>query len=139
MNDEKSGFAAAIFPRVILPTSTIASDGKTRLLLPLWLQKDFGPTSVFGGGGYLVNPGAGNRDFWQAAIAVTHVFDKKLSAGMELACQGPDAVGGTAQTRAGIGAIIGLSEHYNLLLSGGPTWADHQTSYHLYAALGLNF
>ena len=140
LDDEKDGFSAAIFPRVILPTSTIAPGEKTRVLLPLWLGKDFaGGTGVFGGGGYLINPGAGNRDFWQAAIAVTHEFDKRFSAGAEVTRQGPDALGGTAQTRAGLGAIVGLSEHYNLLFSGGPTWADHQTSYHLYAALGLNF
>ena len=137
--DEKSGFSAAVFPRVILPTSTIASGEKTRILLPLWLGKDFGATSLFGGGGYLINPGPGNRDFWQAAIAVTHEFDKRSSAGAELTRQGPDTAGGTAQTRAGFGAIVGLSEHYNLLFSGGPTWADHRTGYHLYAALGANF
>jgi len=138
LEDEKNGFSAAIFPRVILPTSSLASGGRTRFLLPLWLQKDLGATSVFGGGGYLVNPGAGNRDFWQAAIAVTHEFDKAVSAGAELTRQRADRIGGTAQTRAGIGAIIGLSEHYNLLFSGGPTWADHRTGYHFYAALGLN-
>ena len=139
IDDEKNGFSAAIFPRVILPTSAIATGEKTRLLLPLWLGKDFGPTSVFGGGGYMVNPGAGNRDFWQVAIAVTHEFDKRFSAGAELTRQGPDTVGATAQTRAGVGTIIGLSEHYNLLLSGGPARADHRTGYHLYAALGVNF
>jgi hypothetical protein len=34
---------------------------------------------------------------------------------------------------------VQLSERYSLLLSGGPTWADHRTGYHAYAALGLNF
>lgn len=139
IEDQKNGFSAAIFPRVILPTSTLATGERTRFLLPLWLEKDFGRTSVFGGGGYLTNPGAGNRDFWQAAIAVTHEFDKALSAGAELTRQGADTIGTTAQTRAGIGAVIGLSEHYNLLFSGGPTWSDHRTGYHFYAALGLNF
>ena len=51
----------------------------------------------------------------------------------------PDTVGGTAQTRAGVGSIIKLSSDDNLLLSGGPTWADRRTGYHFYAALGLNF
>ncbi len=52
-NDPKHGLSAAIFPRVILPTASHAPGEKTRLLLPLWLQKDFaGGTSLFGGGGY---------------------------------------------------------------------------------------
>jgi hypothetical protein len=139
-HDERRGLSAAIFPRVILPTASHSPREKTRFLLPLWLGKDFaGGTSVYGGGGYLINPGVGNRDFWQAAVAVTQDVRDGLSVGAEVTRQGPDIVGGTAQTRAGIGSIIKLSSHDNLLLSGGPTWADHRTDYHFYAALGLNF
>lgn len=140
INDEKHGFSAAVFPRVFLPTASHSPGEKAQLLLPLWVGKDFaGGTSLFGGGGYTVNPGAGNRDFWQAGIALTHDFSKKLSLGAEVTRQGADAIGATAQTRAGVGSIVALSEHYNLLLSGGPTWADHRTGYHLYGALGMNF
>jgi hypothetical protein len=111
-----------------------------RILLPLWIGKDFaGGTSIFGGGGFTINPGGGNRDFWQAAVALTHDVSKRVLAGVEITRQGGDVVGGAAQTRAGIGGIIQLSDHYSLLFSGGPTWADHQTSYHFYAALSLNF
>lgn len=140
LDDEHSGISAAIFPRVILPTAAHSPGEKTRLLLPLWIEKDFaGGTSVFGGGGYTVNPGSGNRDFWQAGITVTHDFSKTLSLGAEITRQGSDTVGGTAQTRAGLGSIVKLSEHYALLFSGGPTWADHRTGYHFYGALGLNY
>ena len=139
-HDESHGLSAAIFPRAILPTASHSPGEKTRFLLPLWLGKDFaGGTSLFGGGGYTINPGAGNRDFWQAAVALTHDLSKQVSVGGEVARQSPDSVGGTAQTRAGVGSIVKLSEHYALLFSGGPTWADNQTGYHFYGALGLNF
>jgi len=139
-HDEKNGLSAAIFPRAILPTASHSPGEKTRFLLPLWLGKDVADgTSLFGGGGYMINPGAGNRDFWQAAVAVTHDFSEKVSVGGEVALQGPDTVGGTTQTRAGVGSIVKLSDRYALLLSGGPTWADHSTGYHFYGALGLNF
>ena len=106
----------------------------------MWLGKDFaGGTSLFGGGGYEFNPGAGNRNFWQAAAAVTHDVSKSISVGGEFAWQQPDTSGGTNQTRAGLGSIVKFSDHYALLLSGGPTWEDHRTGYHFYAALGLNF
>jgi hypothetical protein len=140
LNDERSGLSAAVFPRAILPTSSIDPGEKTRLLLPLWLQKDFaGGTTIFGGGGYEVNPGRGNRNVWQAGIAATQDISDKLSLGAEIIRQGPDETGGTAQTRAGLGSIVKLSDHYALLFSGGPTWADHRTAWHAYAALGLNF
>jgi hypothetical protein len=139
-NDEKHGFSAAIFPRAILPTTSHSPGEKTRFLLPLWLGKDFaGGTSVFGGGGYTINPGAGNRSFWQAALAVTQDLSDEVSAGAEITRQGSDTTDGTAQTRAGLGSIIKLSDHYALLFSGGPTWADHRTGYHFYGALGLFF
>ena len=140
LNDERSGFSAAIFPRAILPTSSIEHREKTRLLFPVWLEKDFaGGTSIFGGGGYEVNPGHGNRNFWQAGIAATQDVSDNLSLGAEMIRQGPDETGGTAQTRAGIGSIVKLSDHYALLFSAGPTWAEHRTAWHAYAALGLNF
>jgi hypothetical protein len=140
VNDEKHGVSVSVFPRVILPTSSLAAGERVRLLLPVWLGKDFaGGTSVFGGGGYEVNPGDGNRDFWQAAVAVTHDVSKHVSLGAELTEQGPDTVGATAQTRAGVGGIVKLGGPSSLLFSGGPTWADHQTGYHFYAALGINF
>jgi hypothetical protein len=140
VHDEAHGFSAAIFPRVILPTSTIASHEHAQLLLPVWVGKDFkGGTSLFGGGSYEVNPGTGNRNFWQAAVAVTQDVGKNLNVGAEVTRQGPDTTDGTAQTRAGIGAILQLSKHEALLFSGGPTWADHRTGYHFYGALGLFF
>lgn len=136
-NDERV-LSASIFPRVILPTAAHSPDEKTRLLLPLWIGKDFaGDTSVFGGGGYLINPGSGNRNVWQVAIAVTHELSEQFLVGAEVTQQGADVVGGTAQTRAGLGAIIHLSGPASLLFSGGPTWADRQTGYHLYGAIGF--
>ncbi|MEQ7874698.1 transporter [Sphingomonas sp. ASV193] len=140
VKDESNGLSASIFPRVILPTSSLATHDRVKLLLPLWIGKDFdGGTSVFGGGGYEFNPGPGNRNFWQAAVAVTKDVSKKVSLGAELTEQGPDASSGTSQTRAGLGGIVKLSGPSSLLLSAGPTWSDHKSGYHFYAALGLNF
>lgn len=140
INDERSGFSVAIFPRTILPTASHSPGETARFLLPIWIGKAFaGGTSLFGGGGFTINPGAGNHDFWQAAIALTHDLSKQVSIGAEVTRQGSDTVGGTAQTRAGVGSIVKLGGPYALLFSGGPTWADHRTDYHFYGALGLNF
>lgn len=140
IHDEKAGVSAAIFPRAILPTAKHSPGERTRILLPVWVGKDFAHgTTVFGGGGYEINRGRGNRSFLEAAAAVTHDVNKTISLGAELDWQQRDTSDGTSQTRAGVGSIVKLSEHYSLLVSGGPTWADHHTGYHLYAALGLNF
>jgi hypothetical protein len=140
LHDERHGLSAAVFPRAFLPTSSVVSGEKVRVLLPIWAEKDFaGGTSLFGGGGYEINPGSGNRNFWQAGAAVSQDLTDKVSVGAELAWQGRDTSDATAQTSAGVGSIVKLSDHYALLFSGGPTWADHRTGYHMYGALGLFF
>ena len=140
IDDEETGWQAAVFPRVILPTATRDLGGRrTRLLLPLWVQKDFGKTSLFGGGGYEINPGPGNNDFWQAGLAVTHDLNDKLSLGAEAVWQSADTRGGDSSSGVDIGIIRKLGGPYSLLLAGGPSFAGGQTSYHGYAALALNF
>lgn len=140
INDEKAGWQAAIFPRVILPTSMSGLGGKrARYLFPLWMQKDLGKTSVFCGGGYEVNPGNGNRDFWEAGIAATHDFSDKLQLGTELSWHSADTAGGRSSTGVDVGLIRKLGGPFSLLLAGGPSISGRQASYHGYAALGLNF
>ncbi len=139
-NDEKSGLQIAVFPGVTLPTASngLGAAGVTALL-PVWAQEDFGPWSVFGGGGYAINPGPGNRDFWEGGVALTRDFGPGFTGGIELFHRTSDAVGATAETDLGAGAVVQLSGPASLLVSGGPSWADHRTGYHFYAALGLNF
>jgi hypothetical protein len=131
------GFSMAIFPRVFLPTSKASN--RTRVLLPVWAQKDVGKTSIFGGGGYDLNPGPGNRDFWLAGAAVTHAVSDTVTLGGEATHQSADVVGGASRNSLGAGAIVKLRDPFSLLISAGPTWSGGQSSYHFYAALGLNF
>jgi hypothetical protein len=107
--------------------------------LPVWLQKDWGKTSVFGGGGYEINPGSGNRNFWQAGVALTHDVTERLQLGGELAWQSADTRDGKATMGVDVGMIDKLGGPFSLLVAGGPAVSAGETSYHVYAALGLNF
>jgi hypothetical protein len=136
----EAGLQIAVFPGVTLPTASNGlGAGRVTAFLPVWAQQDVGSWSVFGGGGYAVNPGAGNRNYWRGGIAVTRQFGERLLLGAEADRQGPDTVGGRASTSLGVGSIVKLGGPYALLFSGGPTWADHRTGFHFYGALGLNF
>jgi hypothetical protein len=138
LKDDRSHLSVAFFPKAVLPTSSLAHHEKTRFQFPIWMGKDFdGGASLFGGGGYNVNPNPGKRNSWQAGVTFTQTVSKKVSLGAEIMQQSRDSIGGTAQTRVGVGAVARLSKHYGLLASAGPTWADHRTGYHFYAALGL--
>ena len=116
---------AAVFPAVTLPTGASAfHSGHVSLFLPIWLQKDFGKWSSFGGGGYDLNPGAGQRSFALVGWAVTRSFGKRLNLGVEVYHQTPQTVGGPATTNLGLGAIYQLAKHWALMASGGPGLQD---------------
>jgi len=141
LHQDAAGVDMAIFPRIILPTAGRRfGTGKVQLLLPVWAQKDFGPWSVFGGAGYTINPGAGNRDFWQAGLAATRTVSGRLSLGGEATIEGSDAVGAHSSTGLDLGGIYKIGGPFALLFSGGPVHEHHgPTGWRAYAALGLSF
>ncbi|MBV9965489.1 MAG: hypothetical protein JO008_07315 [Alphaproteobacteria bacterium] len=131
---------AAIYPAVDFPTGNAARGlgrGHTRLFLPLWLQKSVGDWSTFGGLGYWINPGAGNRNFWYFGWAVERPLTDKLSIGAELFYQTADTDQGKDQSGFSIGATYDLSENWHLMVAAGRglqnAGATNEFSY--YAAL----
>ena len=140
-HDEAAGAQIAAFPGITLPTASKGlGAGHVTALLPIWAQRDFGKWSVFGGGGYAINPGAGNRNYWTGGIALTRQFGEKLLVGLEADRQGADVVGGHATTNLGLGGIYDLPGPFRMLASGGPTFEDRGgRSFHAFAALGIDF
>ena len=56
-----------------VPTGSHARNlgsGHLQTFLPLWIQKSFGPWTAYGGGGYWVNPGAHNQNWWFIGLVV---------------------------------------------------------------------
>jgi hypothetical protein len=131
----------AFFPRAFLPTARSGlGTGRLQLLLPLWAQKDFGPWALFGGGGYQLNPGAGNRDYWLTGLGLTRAVTKKLTLGTEVYHHGPDAAGGKAFTGVNAGLSYKVKGPYSLLLSVGPGLQHRREEgrYAVYTALKLD-
>jgi hypothetical protein len=111
----------SLFPRVYLPTASDRfGDGRTPVFLPLWAEKDFGPWSTFGGGGYTINPGPGNKNYWLLGWAATRKITDRLQLGAEIYHQTPDAPGQRDQTGFGLGVTYQLVPHLALIASGGP-------------------
>jgi hypothetical protein len=132
----------AVFPRLFLPTAGrgLGSD-RASLLLPVWLQKDAGPWSVFGGGGYQINPGPGERDFWQDGVAVTRRIGRRLTVGAEVFHRTRDTTDGRAFTQANLGLIWRLADHWSLLAATGPGLenAASEGRYDAYLALEATY
>lgn len=140
-HDEDAGLQIAAFPGLTIPTASNGmGSGKVNALLPVWFQKDSGKWSVFGGGGYAINPGAGNRNYWTGGLAVSNKVSEKLLIGVEADRQGANTVGGKGATSLGLGAILQIKEPFRLFASGGPTFEDGggKAGFHFFVAVGID-
>lgn len=112
---------AAVFPALTAPSGARGfGTGHVSLFVPVWVQKDFGPWSTFGGGGYDVNPGGGQQSYTLVGWAVTRSLGDRLNVGIEIYHQTPSVYGGAALTNLGFGAIFQMTKHWALMGSGGP-------------------
>jgi hypothetical protein len=106
----------AFFPQISIPVGSAAHNSPTTELLPIWLQKSFGPDwVVFGGGGYTNNPGTDNRNFVNYGLAVQHQFTPTLALGCEVFGQGRDSVEDRPSTAVGLAAQYDLSDEWHLI------------------------
>ena len=124
----------ALFPRVFLPTGR--GSRRARLLLPLRAQRDFGPWSLIGGGGYVLNPGPGNRHYWQQGVALTRQMGPGFQLGLEYYGQGRDAIGSRPVQGMNLGAIVHIHGPFSWLASFGQGLSRRQTLF--YTALKLD-
>jgi hypothetical protein len=110
-----------IFPLITLPTGSKARGlgaGTVQGLVPLWVQKSFGPWTTYGGGG-LRFASDGN------AVVLGWLLQRDLSAkivlGVETFVTAP--LGGDAiQVQPNLGAIVNISDLHHILLSAGPSF-----------------
>jgi hypothetical protein len=110
------------FPLVELPTGSEArglGTGRLHVFIPLWLQKTVGHWQTYGGGGYWLNPGEGNRDFWYVGWLVQRQLSKRAALGTELFDTTADRVGGSGNLQFNVGLVLDLTNRHHLLVSTG--------------------
>jgi len=113
---------AAVFPLVEVPTGDAdrgLGSGHTDVFLPLWLQKSFGKWLSYGGGGYWINPGAGNRNYWFVGWLLQRQITHDLALGGEIFHQTADVAGGADTTAFNLGGTYDITDHYHVLFSAG--------------------
>ena len=132
---------AGVFPLVELPTGDAARGlgaGHAQVFLPLWLQKSSGPWTTYGGGGYWINPGAENRNWWFVGWLVQCQLSSKLTVGAEIFHETAKTEGGDSDTRFNVGTIFDFSPTYHLLLSAGHT-IQGPSGFQAYVAFQVTF
>jgi len=109
-----------VFPLAEAPTgddSKGLGNGKAQFYLPLWLQKDVGNWTVYGGAGYWINPGVGNRNWNFSGVLVQYNFSGSFFLGAELFHQTPSYVNGHTDTGLHIGGGIPVVKDTQILWS----------------------
>jgi hypothetical protein len=112
----------AIFPLVEVPTGEARRNlgaGQAQAFLPVWVQKDFGKWTTYGGGGYWINPGPGNRNYWFAGWLVQRQVTDKLALGAEIFHQTSSTIGRGGASGFSVGGQYDFTDHYHLLFSVG--------------------
>ena len=120
---EQSGLIPdiGVFPLVEIPTGSAAKglgSGRTQLYVPLWLQKDIGNWTIYGGDGYWFNPGAGNRNWDFSGVLVQYNFSDAFFLGAEIFHQTASTVVAAGYTGIHLGGSIPVARDYQILLSG---------------------
>ncbi len=143
-----------IYPLLDVPSGDAdrgLGSGRTHAYLPVWIQKDFDKWTTYGGGGYWINPGPGNKNYWFVGWVLQRQVTDSLAIGGEIyhqtafAAGGPGSpgfpIGSTDNTGFNLGAIYDLNKNYHLLFSVGRgllnASATNTLSY--YAALQWTF
>jgi hypothetical protein len=110
------------FPLIEVPTGDSSrglGNGKPQAFLPLWFQKSWGPWTTYGGGGYWINPGSGNKDYWFFGWEAQRDLSKMLTVGAEIFYNTPTVKGAGGQTGFNVGTIVNFTDEHHLLLSAG--------------------
>lgn len=110
------------FPHAQLPVGSSRrglGSGRLQVFLPVWLQKSWGAWTTYGGGGYWIHPGTGNRNYWMFGWTLTRDLSKSLTAGLELVRNTPSEIGGRGETAVNFGALVSIRRDQLIIFSGG--------------------
>ncbi len=120
-----------VFPQLELPAgdaSRVLGSGHLHAFLPLWLQKSRGPWTTYGGGGYWLNAGAGNRDYWLGGWLLPRRLSRLATLGAEVVTTTAAHLGGRGGAQVDVGCVLDLSDRHHVLLSAGHSLAGESVS-----------
>jgi len=137
---EDEGWMVSVYPLLELPTGDAhraLGAGHASALLPLWVQRTLGAWTMYGGGGYWVNQGAGRRNAWAAGWVVLYQWNAGWQLGGEVFGKTSEQAGAPGSSGFNLGGTCKLSEDKSLLFSAGRGLSHVQDSNRASAYLGL--
>lgn len=127
---EKDNFPqVGIFPLAEIPTigKSEFSNGKIKIFLPVWAQKSWGKFTTYGGAGYWINPGEGNRNWIFSGWEVQYSFSDKLTIGGELFYHTASTNTDSSGAGFNLGGSVNPSEKFHIIFSAGHSLTGNTT------------
>jgi len=112
--------------------------GHPQIYLPIWMQKDFEKWTIYGGGGYWINPGPNNQNWGFVGCLLQRQLTSNFALGTEVFHQTPQQIGGESNTHINAGGTLDLSELQHVLFSVGHT-LQVPGGYQAYLAIQFTF
>lgn len=114
LNESKYCPAIAIAPALELPTGNAKrnlGNGKLWYVLPLWIEKHWGPWTTYGGGGYALNPAKAKKNYLFGGWVLERNVTDQLTLGVEFYTQGATAPSYVPDS--GFVTLLNLGSRYN--------------------------
>ena len=141
--DESAGRPQiGIFPMIESPTGSATrglGNGQAWYRLPVWAQKSWGPWTVEGGGGYVINRAPGMRNYFFAGWPLQRDINPSLTLGGRIFSRAADSDAGRGATPMNFRAYWNITPDFSLLVSAGRSIGGmvHRIAYFgLYGAWG---
>jgi hypothetical protein len=109
----------SIYPQVFFGGEGTGGGRPPQYFLPLWLQKSYGPWTIFGGGGRWFNTRAPEQNFWFSGIGVQHDLPGGALVGAEVYHSSPQTLGSADRTGIGVGFVAPIGSQHAVLGSFG--------------------
>jgi len=125
------------YPKLDLPTGDASQGlgtGTTRLMVPVWFQKSWGPWTTYGGGGYWFNWGPGGQGWVYLGWELQRDLSPQVTLGGEVFYQTAQMAGGQDSLSGDLGVIVNLDDHSHPMLSVGRDLVNPVNSLFGYAA-----
>lgn len=109
------------FPIFEVPTikNKEFGDGRIKVFIPIWVQKSWGKLTTYGGAGYWINPGTGNKNSTFLGWELQYDFSKVITLGGELYFQSEDTWDAKSLNGFNLGGSINFTEQFHIIWSVG--------------------
>jgi len=133
---------AAFFPQINIPTGDVSRGlgaGVVQYLLPIWIQKSWGPWTSYGGAGYWINPGTGNKNWVFLGWELQRDFGKSLTLGGEVFYHDASTTDESNGAGFNIGGMVHFDEVNHIVFSLGRDLIQTTYTFTGYAAYEWTF